>query len=149
MSRFALLALLLSLLLASTVASSVTYTVYSDANCQTAVSSGTQSTQYASTSSASGYAATCFGISGVSGASYAYAGCVTPSGGANSGAMVAFSDSGCTQQVASWSDTPPGACGKQNGGSGSVIINCNGAMGMAALSLPLLAALSVVASLWM
>ena len=153
MSRVCLLLVLLSVLLGSALGGTFTYTLYSDNNCQTVLTSGSQSTFYQSLNGISGYSTSCFRISGVPGASYAGGACANvPLQGTTvyAGALITYSDSGCTKQVGSWGDIPPGTCGPANTPStGSVNVNCNGADHLTSLSLPLLAVLSIILSVSM
>ena len=152
MSRFGLLVLLLSLLVGYAVGGTMTYSVYSDSKCQSRVSSGSTSTTFASDpTDGSGYVSSCFPIYGVAGASSADGGCLTLPNGVYGGALITYSDSNCQLPVGEFADIPPGTC--SNGaeqGYGSAVVACsNGAASLALVSVPLLAALSVLASLVM
>ena len=157
MCRFALLVLLLlSVLLGSALGSgrTMTYTVYSDSLCQNAISNGTWPTTYDSYAGTSGYWMDCNPATGVPGATYTTGGCFTNSAGVYIGSLGFFANGLCSNpSVASYGDTPPGTCGLQalpQTGPGSIIITCsndNGAHGLVAMSLPILAALSIIALL--
>ena len=152
MSRFGVL-VLCSLLFAVASGSSLSYTVYSDAYCGTAVTSGTQSTTFRSAEGASGYVTGCFSLGLTSVGSYAQAGCVTSASGSGyDGVITTFLLSNCaaTSVVGAYVDVPTGSCGQStadSGTSGSVVIKCNWAYHAANVSLPLLALLAIGVSL--
>lgn len=159
MSRlFYLLTLLCCLqLLSSTAAASpnptLSYTVFSDSSCQSAVSSGTVPAPFRNYTVQTGYEATCFPISNWSGGVWATANCYLTANRLTgkidySAYLYAYTADvvNCSSPTGnSYAAFVPGQCNSapDSRGPGSVIVTCNSALSLslATLSLPLLALL--------
>ena len=149
MSLFAVFSLLVLILLASAHGASISYTVYSDGACSNQINSGSQSAQLITESGGYGIGIECFSFSGVlSGINAAAGECVNATG-LYFASFSTYSDSACNTSFSKYSTSTVGGC-LTAGTNSSVILTCsNGAFSLAAASLPLLAALSVLSWLVM
>jgi len=154
-ARVCFLAVSLSLLLNVSVAANLQFAIYNGTTCSgNSVSSGTDnSPTYQSASGQNAWVGSCTSLSNVaSGFNYILMNCGT--GNTNVDTVTLWGDNGCkTTPVASGSGAGSGKCTTitttQTGVSISAIVTCNSAYAMAALSLPLLALLALLATISM
>ena len=153
LARVCFLAVSLSLLFNASLAANLQYSIYNGTACSgSSLTSGTDNgASYQSSNGQSVWVGSCVPVSGVSGILSAKLGCSSGTVSISNGAF--YTQAGCTGNLA-------GAAQNQTAGSGScstivtassslsvgLQCNSNGAFAMAALSLPLMALLALVAS---
>ena len=152
-ARLCFLLLGVSLLFGVSLAANLQYTIYSGTTCTgSSLASGQDnSPTYSSSSGTSVWVGSCVTVSGVTGIGSAQFGCSSGNTALSQAAF--FTDTKCSTGAANALGSGSGTCAAVNGASTpeSVTITCNGngAFAMAALSLPLLAILALLATLSM
>lgn len=153
-ARLCLLAVSLALLFHVSLGAQLQYTIYNSTTCQNSLSSGTDnSANYVSNSGLNVWTSTnCLKVNNVPNVGSTTLSCTT--GSQNVQGMAVYTDGSCSTRsttITAASTGGSGSCAQiQNSGvatglSFSVTCNQNGAFAMAALSLPLMALLALVA----
>lgn len=154
-TRLCMLAVSLSLLLNVSLAASLQYSFYNGTTCAgTATASGTDSNPtYGTQGGTSVWSGSCVAVSGVSG--IATTKLVCTSGSTSTTGALFYSDAACANPtfISVSGSTGSGSCVAVSGlsYSASMTITCNGngALTVAALSIPLMAVLALLATLSM